>query len=88
MNRNDRYPRRAGCMPGRQSIGIQKADLCHMAENTVPENCLCANQPISLAMAYVKSQPFGEVYSASEALRCGTLFPDLSKPYCIGGRKR
>ncbi|MBQ7125350.1 MAG: spore coat associated protein CotJA [Clostridia bacterium] len=88
MNRNDRYSRRAGCVAGRQNLEAQKVNLQREAENLIPDNCLCANQPISLAISYVKSQPFGEVYSASEALRRGTLFPDLDKPYCIGGRGR
>ena len=52
------------------------------------ENCFCDGQPISLAMAYVKPQPFGEVYGACEGWRNGTLFPSLVMPYCIGGKRR
>ena len=38
------------------------------------------------AMAYVKPQKFGEVYSEEEALLNGTLFPALCLPYTGGGR--
>ncbi len=50
-------------------------------------NCICDSQPISLAMAYVKDQEFNEIYNASQALCNGTLFPELNKPYCLGGRR-
>lgn len=52
------------------------------------ENCLCTEQPIALATAYVKDQPFGPIYSAVEARCRGTLFPDLDMPYGAGGRRR
>lgn len=52
------------------------------------ENCLCDGQPISLAMAYVKPQPFGEVFGACEGWHNGTLFPALVMPYCMGGKRR
>ena len=51
--------------------------------------CLCDEQPISLAMAYVKVQPFEDPNSPEEALAQGSLFPGLTKPYgCQGGRRR
>ncbi len=81
MNRNDRYPRRG--MPscrGTRPVAAPAADE--------RDHCLCDGQPIALAMAYVKDQPFGALYSPAEALRYGTLFPELNKPYCIGGRMR
>lgn len=49
--------------------------------------CLCDGQPISYAMAYVKSQSFGELYSPTEALYRGTLFRALDLPYCSGGKR-
>lgn len=52
------------------------------------ENCLCTNQPISLAMAYVKDQPFCALYSPQDALKHGTLFTELYMPYCMGGGRR
>ncbi len=35
----------------------------------------------SLAIAYVPSQTFGELYTSSEALGRGTLFKELYMPY-------
>ncbi|MBR0235102.1 MAG: spore coat associated protein CotJA [Clostridia bacterium] len=40
-----------------------------------------------LAMAYVPSQRFENLYSPADALWTGTLFGDLNKPYCTGGRR-
>lgn len=39
-------------------------------------NCL------PLAMAYVPMQRLGSIYSPEQALRKGTLFPELDKPFC------
>lgn len=47
-----------------------------------------------LAKAYVPFQIMGQVYNQAEALRKGTLFPELYKPYepeenrVTGGRYR
>lgn len=40
---------------------------------------------MALAMAYVRSQPFENLYSPEEAWHRGTLFMDLDLPYG-GGR--
>jgi len=34
------------------------------------------------AMAYVPWQYFGTVYEIDKALICGTIFPELSLPFC------
>jgi hypothetical protein len=39
---------------------------------------------ISLAMAYVPMQKLSAVYEDDVALRVGTLFPDLDKPFMAG----
>ena len=36
---------------------------------------------LPLAMSYVPMQSFGEVYDEHEALKRGTLFPELDKPF-------
>lgn len=43
--------------------------------------------PTVLAMAYVPSQSFKNIYSPSDALGAGTLFAELNMPYCAGGGK-
>lgn len=35
-----------------------------------------------IAMAYVPWQRFGQTYDLSKALRAGTIFPELDKPFC------
>lgn len=40
---------------------------------------------MALAIAYVPSQKFENLYPAADALRNGTLFADLNLPYCAGG---
>ena len=39
---------------------------------------------ISLAMAYVPMQQLSAVYEDEVALKVGTLFPDLDKPFLMG----
>ncbi|MBE6631940.1 MAG: spore coat associated protein CotJA [Ruminococcaceae bacterium] len=41
---------------------------------------------MALAASYVKSQEFENLYGQEEALRHGTLFRDLDKPFMQGGR--
>ncbi|MBE6858354.1 MAG: spore coat associated protein CotJA [Ruminococcus sp.] len=43
---------------------------------------------VSLAMAYVPFQQWGDVYSMDEALNRGTLFPDLEFPFERGGTRK
>lgn len=35
----------------------------------------------AVTMAYIPFQQFGETYDEETALRCGTLFPELNKPF-------
>ena len=37
-----------------------------------------------LAMAYVPWQRFGRTLDLDQALRTGTIFPELTKPFCGG----
>lgn len=43
-------------------------------------NGLCPKAPV-LAMAFVNSQPFAEIYGADDALKRGTLWKNLDKPF-------
>lgn len=52
-----------------------------MQENCYPENNNRCNQ---LATAYIKFQIMNQVFNPSEALRKGTLFPELYDPYMPG----
>lgn len=46
-------------------------------------NCV---QGKALAMLYVPWQRWGDIYEPGVALRCGTLFPVLNKPFLGGCR--
>ena len=52
----------------------------------VAENCAAVETINSdvLAMAFVNMQPFDAVYSLSDGLKAGTIFPDLDKPFLEG----
>ena len=50
------------------------------------ENCAAmqnANGDV-LTMAFVNMQPFDAVYSLSDGLKAGTIFPDLDRPFLEG----
>lgn len=62
---------------------------------TVP-SCIDGNYCVSeprqinggiLTMAFVDSQPLESVYEPEQALKCGTLFPNINKPFLCGGMK-
>ena len=77
MDRN-RYPRR-------QSPCHRQGPSCGKAPIPDSDRCLCSPQPISLAMSYVKVQPFEELYPLMQGWKSGTIFPSLNLPYCAGG---
>lgn len=70
-------------------------------ENCLPNDCkippcintdFCVPTPYNtnngiLTMAFVDMQPLDSVYPEETAFRCGTLFPNLNKPF-YGGMKR
>lgn len=49
---------------------------------------LCVEKPLpddpQVAMAYVPFQFLGEMYEPEKAFLCGTLFPELNKPFAEG----
>ena len=50
----------------------------------MPGNCPCASDPLAgmpVGMAYVPWQCFHETFEVDKALQCGTIFPELSKPF-------
>lgn len=58
------------------------------AEENIPQNSRFNNvmlKDLPLTMAYVPFQDIEGVYSNDEALKAGTLFPNLDKPFL--GRK-
>ena len=53
------------------------------------ENCAVLEMDNgALTMAFVNMQPFDAVYSLSDGLKAGTIFPDLDKPLTEGREMR
>ena len=78
---NRAYLNNAYRTPGRVPVGRSPAAMTANDCCRTPE----AQSGKALAMAYVPSQKFENLYPAAEALRHGTLFADLDLPYCAGG---
>ncbi|MFZ5975596.1 MAG: spore coat associated protein CotJA [Bacillota bacterium] len=66
-------------------------NACNMNEmqgmyDTDPCMCQCMQEEelcpgLPLAQAYVRPQTYCRTFSPQEALKCGTLFPELVSPY-------
>ncbi|MDD3183810.1 MAG: spore coat associated protein CotJA [Anaerostipes sp.] len=50
---------------------------CHCSEEQNKQDI----DSLALAMAYVPWQHWNHVYSPEEGIRCGTIFPELNKPF-------
>ncbi len=66
-------------------VEISSSDISITMDNT-PSNAVCKVIPqmpeeMQYAYAYVRFQKYGNVYNADEALKNGTLFPELNMPY-------
>lgn len=60
------------------------------AENSVRMERRCSQDNCSnweIAMAYVPWQKMNQLYEPAQALRAGTLFPELEKPFCGSMRR-
>ncbi|MEE0967918.1 MAG: spore coat associated protein CotJA [Clostridia bacterium] len=87
QERNYRYaPTYSGCGTARnQNSGNRGTPDCR---GNYPEEwggCGGTREDMVLAMAYVLSQPFENLYTPAEGWRQGTIFCDLDLPYG-GGR--
>ena len=51
--------------------------------NDYTQNCNCEKG--NAVMAFIEVQMIDDIYTASDALRNGTLFPELNKPFLMGG---
>lgn len=75
---------RGGCGCGRGGRDLppttQRGDSCPLTPSS--------RSGPALAIAYVPSQRFGDLYPMAEALGKGTLFRDLYMPYREGGGRK
>lgn len=74
----------AGCndMPMYDAYSMNEMESMY---NMDPCACQCMQEDmcpsLPLAQAYVRPQPFSRTFAPREALKCGTLFPDLVSHY-------
>lgn len=61
----------------------------HLEEDNCGCGCSCASDShpneLTIAIATVPCQNWGEPYDVAEALQVGTIFPELDKPFIMGG---
>ena len=55
---------------------------CQSRQSCTPPGGRDGLSDFSLAMSYVPWQTFHHVFDDSKALRLGTIFPELCKPFC------
>lgn len=51
--------------------------------NSPSNDCNCEKG--NSAMVFIQPQKLMEIYAFSDAFKCGTLFPELNKPFLGGG---
>lgn len=75
---NSRYPR----SPQKRTTAeqVRNTGLRTGCTTVIIENAVSIDNK-AVAMAYVPWQRWNEVYSIDKALDCGTLFPELNKPF-------
>ncbi len=79
---NNQYQQGCSCSSNRMS---PRQSSCSRCPRLTPENgCLETLVP---AMAYVPMQEFGETFPLPLALKNGTIFMNLCKPFCGMGWK-
>lgn len=69
--------------PRRTSCGCPRSHNTLVSE--IYEHLSMSGAP--LAMGYIPYQKWNETYPLCKALKIGTIFPDLNKPFCGKGGK-
>lgn len=78
---SQRMPQRSNAYnPGmNQRSGMNRPSMPCQRQNDMDKNDPLAG--MALAMAYVPWQFMHETYEPDKALQCGTIFPELNKPF-------
>lgn len=74
-----RMMNRSGHCPGNRQASVRAEAAA------APVECTPDGQPMALAMAYVPWQVLGTLYDPEEGFCQGTIFPELNKPWMVGG---
>lgn len=82
QNMNEPMTRRPGCQ---NTAPAPAGNKCMCRANKIAE---CVDT-LPEAMGYVPVQRFGRTFELCRGLQCGTIFPELCKPFCgRGGARR
>ena len=80
---NNRCTQAAANTP--RSTSAQNANTPSVTPDTSTSDCsTCVIDRIGLAQAFIPSQPYEALKDQEQSLVCGTVFSDLSMPYCSG----
>ena len=63
----------------------QSTNPLPITPNTSMGDCsTCVMERIGLARAFIPTQPYQDLKDQEQSLVCGTVFSELSMPYCSG----
>ena len=80
---NNRCPQAAANTP--RTAFTQNASPLALSPDTSMGDCsACVIERIGLAQAFIPSQPYEALKDQEQSLVCGTVFSELSMPYCSG----
>ena len=80
---NNRCTQAAANTP--QSTSAQNANSLSVTPDASMGDCsACVIERIGLAQAFIPSQPYETLKDQEQSLICGTVFSELSMPYCSG----
>lgn len=100
-NRMPYRPEQSGMMPGCDAMSNDRMPCNRMSGNRINNNRvsgsrMCSNgcdvgtapvDEMGPGMSYVPWQQWNEVYDLERAFNCGTIFPELNKPFVGRGGK-
>ena len=67
----------------KQGDDLVKFRITTDSDNGFKENCNCEKG--DSVMVFIQVQEIGDIYTAQDAFKNGTLFPELNKPFLMGG---
>ena len=79
---NNRCPQASGNNAG--NTAAQPVSAAVLPDTSMGDCSACVMERIGLAQAFIPSQPYEALKGQEQSLVCGTVFSELSMPYCSG----
>ena len=80
---NNRCPQSAANSP--RAASAENANTLTVTPVASMGNCnACVMERIGLARTFIPTQPYEDLKDQEQSLVCGTVFSELSMPYCSG----